>query len=224
MSYRDDRDADQARIAALEHELASANAKIASLEGREQNALVFASGGALARTGDTAAARQTRWLGAPVALAMSREFDGAFPVDKLEELLGRIRSICSDPGAAEVLRASLTWRANVGRQAGPTTVVHVTIKDGKTTLQVTDRLGALVGGVYGGVGGGVGGGGMMIPILASAAVPVLAPVFFVGWFGGVFLGARAIFKRVARRRAVLVQRLFDALKADIASALVTPGG
>jgi hypothetical protein len=47
MTYRDDRDADQARIAALEQELAATRDKLAALEGRQSQALVLASQGAL---------------------------------------------------------------------------------------------------------------------------------------------------------------------------------
>jgi hypothetical protein len=219
MPYREDRDADQARITALEQELATAKQRIATLEVKQSTALAVASKGAVARYGDLAA-RQARWFGAPLELAMSRVFDGAFPADRLEELLGRIRSVWSDPGAVELLRASMTWRANVARHSGPTTVVHVMIKDGQTTLTVTDRLANLAGGLYGGIGGGVGGGGLVIPIMASIAVPVLAPVFLAGWLGGVIGGARALFKHVARRRAIAVQQLFDALVADIDAVLV----
>jgi len=96
---------------------------------------------------------------------------------------------------------------------------HV-VRDGATTLTVTDRLAGLAGAVYGGVGGGVGGGGLSLPIMAAAAVPVLAPVFILGWLGGVFLGAREIYLRAARRRAVALQQLFDALVDDIERALV----
>ena len=43
MAYREDRDADQARIEALEGELALAKQQIAQLEGRKEQALVLAS-------------------------------------------------------------------------------------------------------------------------------------------------------------------------------------
>jgi hypothetical protein len=218
MPYREDRDADQARIEALEHELATAKERIASLEGKQSNALVVASKGALVRHRKLAA-RQARWFGAPLELALARVFDGAFPSDRFEDLVGRIRSIASDPGSVELLRTSMTWRATVSGQGLPTTMVHVTIRDGVTTLAVTDSLTGLAGGLYGGLGGGLGGGGLMLPILAGFAVPVLMPVFIVGWLGGVFTAARALFKRGARRRAVLVQQLFDALAADIAAAI-----
>jgi len=214
MTYRDDRDADQARITALEQELAATRDKLATLEGRQSQALVLASQGALVPSGGGSAA--ARWFGAPGSLQLARRFDGAFPTDRFEELIERIREVTRDPGRTELLKSSLTWFASRGEKStGPYRVVTVTVRDGSTTLTVTDRLAGLAGAIYGGVGGGVGGGGLSLPILASTAVPVLAPVFLLGWLGGVFLGARALYKRAARRRAVALQQLFDALVADI---------
>jgi hypothetical protein len=213
MSYRDDRDADQARIAALEQELTVTRDKLAALENRESNALVLATQGALVPSGNQSAA--TRWFG-PGTLQLARRFEGAFPVDKFEELVERIREITRDPGRTELLRSSLTWFASRGEKStGPFRIVTVTVRDGNTTLTVTDRLGSLAGGIYGGIGGGVGGGGLSLPILATVAVPVLAPVFILGWLGAVFLGARAIYKRAAHRRAVALHQLFEALVTDI---------
>jgi len=218
MAYRDDREADQARIAALERELAAARDKLATLEGRQSQALVLASQGALVPSeGGSVAAR---WFGAPGNLRLARRFDGAFPTDRFEELIERIREVTRDPGRTELLKSSLTWFASRSEKStGPYRVVTVTVRDGSTTLTVTDRLAGLAGAIYGGVGGGVGGGGLSLPILASAAVPVLAPVFLLGWLGGVFLGARAIYKRAAGRRAVALQQLFDVLVTDIERAL-----
>jgi hypothetical protein len=221
MSYRDDRDADQARIAALEHELAQARTKLAAAEGRQSQALVLATRGALT-TGErpSAAAR----LFGPGTLQLARRFDGAFPTDHFEELIERIREISRDPGRTELLRSSLTWFASRGEKSGgPHRIVTVTVRDGVTTLTVTDRLGGLAGAIYGGVGGGVGGGGLSLPIMAASAVPVLAPVFILGWLGGVFLGAREIYLRSVRRRAVTLQQLFDALSGDIERALAPRG-
>lgn len=218
MAYRDDREADQARIAALEQELAVTREKLATLEGRQSQALVLASQGGLVRGGaDSAAAK---WFGAPGSLQLARRFDGTFPVDRFEELIERIRELARDPGRTELLKSSMTWFASRGEKStGPFRVVTVTVRDGTTTLTVTDRLGGLAGAIYGGVGGGVGGGGLSLPIIASTAVPFLAPVFILGWLGGVFLGTREIFKRAARRRAVALQQLFDALVEDIEARL-----
>jgi hypothetical protein len=218
VTYRDDREADRARIAALEQELAVARDKLTALEGRQSQALAFASQGALVASRPSAAAR---WFGAPVSLQLARRFDGAYPTDRFEDLIERIREVTRDPGRTELLRSSLTWFASRGeKSSGPFRVVTVTVRDGNTTLTVTDRLAGLAGAIYGGVGGGVGGGGLSLPLLASAAVPVLTPVFLLGWLGGVFLGTRAIYQRAARRRAVALQQLFDSLVADIERMLI----
>ncbi|MBL8622652.1 MAG: hypothetical protein JNK64_15160 [Myxococcales bacterium] len=177
MSYRDDRDADQARIAALEADLARAEAKIAELEGRRAVALVPAGGGALARAtpGPSAAAR---WMGAPLRLELRREFAHAFPTDQFERLIERIRAVTGEPGRSELLRSSLTWSATSSdRGTGPFITVMVMVRPpapgadpgtGRTTLTVSDRLGQLAGAVFGGVGGGIGGGALVGPIAAAA--------------------------------------------------------
>jgi hypothetical protein len=214
VTYRDDREADQARIAALEHELATAQQRVSELEGRTGGALVLAGGGALARGGTP------RWFGAPLRLELTRTFDRPFPVDRFEELIATCRRVTSDHGRSELLRASLTWWATANpRGVGPYVMVDVTVKDGATTLALTDQLGQLAGAVYGGIGGGVGGGAIVLPILAAVAVPYLAPVLVVGWLGGIYGMTRAIFKRAARRRAEALVKLFDALVADISAAL-----
>ncbi|HEX3758687.1 MAG TPA: hypothetical protein VHW23_08265 [Kofleriaceae bacterium] len=217
MSYRDDRDADQARIAALEHELAETRDKLSTLEGRRTQALVLATRGALAPSAPAGTA--ARVFG-PGTLRMARRFDGAFPTARFEHLIERIRELSADPGRTEMLNASLTWFASRGdRSTGPYRIVTVTVRDGVTTLTVTDRLSGLAGAIYGGVGGGVGGGGLSLPIMAATYLPVLAPVFLLGWLGGVFLGTRALYLRLVRRRAEELQQVFDALAADIERAL-----
>jgi hypothetical protein len=215
MTYRDDRDADRARIATLEADLAKAERRIAELEGRREVALVAASGGALART-DAAPSAARTWLGAPLRLELTRRWPGAFPAERFEDVIDRIRELTRDPGRSELLRASVTWSASAGeRSMGPFTVVTLAVRDGQTTLTITDRLGPLAGALFGGIGGGVGGGGVIAPIAATIAVPLLAPVFFAGWLGGIYAGTRALFRRTARRRAEAMQQLFDALSADV---------
>jgi hypothetical protein len=216
MSYRDDRDADQARIAALEQELSQTRDKLTALESRHTHALALANQAALIQGSPQTGV--TRWFG-PTIIRFVRRFAGAFPTDRFEELVERLREETHDPGRSELLRSSLTWFASRDKGNGPYRIVTVTVRDGATTLTVTDRLGGLMGAIYGGVGGGVGGGGLSVPIMASAAVPYLAPVFILGWLGGVFLGARAIYKRAATRRAVALQQLFDVLVDDIEQAL-----
>lgn len=219
MTYRDDRDADQARIAALEAELAETRKKLDELEGKRSQALVLASGGALAPGGKPRSAA-ARWLGAPTRLELTRRFEGAFPTDRFEDLVEVIREVVRDRGRTELLRSSFAWwSAASERGMGPFTSVTVSVRDGATTLTVSDRLSNLVGGIFGGVGGGVGGGLLIAPIGATLLVPVLGPLFFAAWFGGVFGASRMIYKRAARSRAEQVQRVFDAVEREIERAL-----
>jgi hypothetical protein len=223
VTYRDDRDADRARIEALEAELALSQRKVAELEGRNAQALVLASSDALAPVGPPTAAQ--RWLGASLRLQLTRRFDGAYPTDRFEELIFRIREVTRDPGRSELLRSSLTWSATAAeRSTGPFTVVTVSIKDGATTLVVGDRLNQLAGATFGGVGGGAFGGSVMLPILLGAhTVPVLAPVLAIGWLATGFLATRKLFRWGARRRAAKLQLLFDALVREIDDAIERPG-
>ena len=220
MTYRDDRDADRARIDALETELAVARKKIDELENHREQALVLASPGGALATRQTAG---QKWLGAPLRLELAHTFEGELPADQFESLIPIIRTITGDAGRTELLRTWFTWSSSGGaNSAGPFVTVMISIKEGRTTLAVTDRLGQLAGTLYGGFGGGIGGGAIVAPIMASLAVPLLAPVFFAGWFGGVYATTRWLFKRSARRRAESVQRVFDALVAEIEQQLKPP--
>jgi hypothetical protein len=222
MTYRDDRDADRARIEALETELAGANKRIAELEGRKEEeiqALVLAGGGALALTKRPSAS--TTWLGAPLELELERDFEGAFPSELFEDLIQPCRTITRDSGRTEILKSSMTWSSSTGPKAlGPFLVVTISVRDRRTRLAVGDRLGQVAGAIYGGVGGGVGGGTIILPLLAGAAIaPVVIPFALVAWVGGSMLGCRALYKRAARKRAAQMQRLFDALAEQIVDGI-----
>jgi len=219
MSYRNDRDADEARIASLEGELAETKRRLAEVEGRHDQALVLASKTALERSGSGRSASQ-RWFGAPLELALAKELAGVFPTDKFEDVIERIRMVTGDHGRSEILKSSLTWSATAMEKGiGPFTTITISTRGGVTKVLATDRLSQLAGALYGGLGGGVGGGGAAAPIFATMAVPVLAPVFFLAWFGGIYWGTRAIFKRAARGRARRLQRLFDAVCEEVARGI-----
>src|SRR5690242_2055572 len=122
MSYRNDRDADEARIAALEIELAATKKKLAEVESRREQALVLASNTALARTGERKSSAQF-WFGAPYEISFAKEFTGSFPVDKFEDLIERIRTLTRDNGRSELLKSSLTWSTTSQEKGvGPFTV------------------------------------------------------------------------------------------------------
>ena len=219
VTYRDDRDAEQARITALETELRAAKQRIDELEGKQSEALVVQHRGALALATPTTGAKI---FGGPRMLRLFRRFDRPLGREHFERLIERIRDLTGAMGRSELLTTSLMWTRASENSPGPNEHVTIIVRDGATTLQITDRVGALAGALYGGVGGGLGGGGLAIPILLSTVTPVLAPVYFAAWFGGVFGLTRTLFKRGVRGRAIRLQALFDALGADIESALATP--
>jgi hypothetical protein len=211
MSYRDDRDADQARITALEADLEAARRKIDDLEGRRSEALVLATSSALANRPD----KKIPWFGA-TRLELTATFEGEFPRDDMETLVEELRALTRDHGRSELFKSSMTWSSSTDqRSMGPFLMITVVIKDGQTTLRATDQLKALAGGIYGGIGGGVGGGGIVLPVFAALALPVMIPVIVGAWVGGVLLGARAIYKRASRKRAERLQVVFDAVSALI---------
>jgi len=216
VTYRDDRDADQARITALETELRQAKDRIDELEGTRSQALVVQRGGGLALATPTTGAKI---FGGPRQLRLFRRFDKPLGRDHFERLIERIRDLTGTMGRTELLTSSLMWTRSMESSAGPSQTVTVIVRDGATTLQVTDRLGGLAGALYGGLGGGLGGGGLAIPIMLTTVSPILAPVFFGAWFGGVFGLARTLFKRGVRGRAIQLQALFDAMVGEIERAL-----
>ena len=223
MTYRDDRDADRARIEALEAELATANRKIDQLEGRRSQALAIATGRAMVGSGAGLANIKTPWYGAPLKLELAHTFMGEYPREDFEAIIDLIRSMMREPGRAELLKSSITWSAGTSpRATGPFIVVTVSVRDGKTSLHVSDSLGQLAGGLYGGLGGGLGGGAIMVPIVAFLSMPALIPVAVATWLGGVFLGTREIFKRAARRRALGLEQLFVALVTEISARIPPP--
>jgi len=219
MSYRDDRDADQARIVALEAELTAAKRRIDELEGNRSQALVLASSGALA-PGGKPATRAAKWLGGPTRLELSRVFPGAYPTEKFEDLVDVIREVAGDRGRTELMRTSMTWWASsTERGTGPFTMITVAIKDGSTTLTATDRLGQLAGAYYGGIGGGVVGGALAVPIGVTLLVPIPGPGGFAALLGGGYSLVRSLFKRGAPKPAKRLQMVFDRVAAEIANTI-----
>ena len=218
--YRDDREADQARIDSLEGELAAANAKIAELEGKRSQALVLAGSKDLAPSGK-ATTTAAKWFGAPLKLELTRTWNKEYPFDKVEELIDLIREITGDNGRVELLKTSMTWESTSrDKGIGPFITVRVTVRNGTTKLEVTDRLGQLAGVWFGAGMGGGGGGTISLPILAGIALnPVLIPVFIPVWVGSFYLVMRKMFKRSARKRAERLQKTFEAIEANITTML-----
>ena len=215
MAYRDDLDAAQARVQALELELART---------REELALVRTGGETAVVRGNAGGTTAPRWLGGPVELAFTREIDGEVPADAHTELVEQIRQAIGNAGTTTVLPGSLAWSSTVAPNSlAPSVNVYVTARRGRTTIRAEQKLGALVGGIYGGIGGGVGGGGIVLPIAAAAIAPVLVPFALVGWLGGVYGVCRRLYRSRTRRHAARLERLVDELAVIADRYLVPPG-
>ena len=131
MSYRDDRDADRARIEALEQELAKAKAKVDELEGKRSQALVLTSAGGLTPSGKAASA-SAKWAGAPFRLELAHSWDKEFPIEKFEDLLDVIREVTRDNGRVEMLQLLLDRGADIARRAeGAGTALDVALANGR---------------------------------------------------------------------------------------------
>src|ERR1043165_2188505 len=124
--YRDDREADQARIESLERELSEAQTKIAELEGKRSQALVLAGSKDIAPSGKATSAA-AKWFGAPLKLELLRTWDKEFPVDKFEDLIDVIREITGDNGRAELLKSSMTWSSSATQQKGTRPFIEIRV-------------------------------------------------------------------------------------------------
>jgi hypothetical protein len=208
MVYRDELQAAQERIAALEAELAEARRKLDHAEGRSSVALVVAGKQSLAVVGRPSAA--ARWLGAPTQLGAERSFDGELSTSGAwPEILETCQRVTGEiPREVSAVDGYLTcsWGA---RQVAVT--LTVTSRDGRTTLRLQQNLRQLAGATFGGVGGGLGGGALAGPIALCTLMPAAAPVIIGGWFAGVYGVCRWVFRRQVRKQAAHIQALYEEL-------------
>lgn len=219
MSYRDDLDATRARADALERELAEARQTIARLEGDtalatvDRGGLAVRNAAALDRLSASGPAAHT-WLAGPTRLGHERVIDGELPEASYTEVVETIRRAVGEPGSTSMLPGSLTWTSNaLPNSTGPHLNVYISVRHGRTTIRVDEKLGHLAGLIYGAVGGGVGGGGIMLPIAAAFVNPLLLAVTLPVWLGGTYLACRKLYRNRAGARARRLEALLDELAA-----------
>ncbi len=208
MSYRDDRDADHARIGALESELAAATQKIDQLEGKRSQALVLAGSAtpALAKS----AAHRTRWFGAPSKLALKRTFEGTVPHERLEELVELIRARTGEQGRSELMPTSLSWSSE--NETGAQQLITVRVKDGTTQLELGADLPSARPFVILPMTGAVFGPWLVVVLGAPV---VLASTVVLGAVGSLYAVLRRAYKRNAQKQAERLQALDEALSSSI---------
>lgn len=208
MTYRDDREALSARVAQLEGELDEARALIRRLRG------------------EGVELTSNRWLGAPTSIELERFVEGEMPESAREEIIEVLRAQLGQIGRAETIGRTLAWRTERDPQQGGRHVeVLVTIRGGRTRVQVRERLGALAGGLFGGVVGGAGGGAG-VPLIVVGGVtgsPMLTGVG-VAWGALTYAIVRAAYSAVVKKRqrelARIATDLEDVVRGAVASAPV----
>lgn len=195
LAYRDDLEAAQARIAALERE----NAELK----QESTALVKADSTALATVGSQKP--QRRWLGGPTKLANERVLDGEVPEAAFALVVDHARDFFGKPGELSVLPGSVTW--NTRATDSRAIELRLTVRSGETTLRLTENLNGWAGGVYG-VLGSVGG---LASLATIAALGPLGVAIVGAGGGGLLIGARSLFRGIGTKHDGQLQTLVDEL-------------
>ena len=124
----------------------------------------------------------------------------------------------------------MTWRAETANKSR-TIQITVNSRDGQTTLRLEENLTQFAAGLFadttGGVGGGLGVGfgvGFGLNVLGSALSATLFPL---GVAGLSFIGSRAIYRAIVKKRrhamGGLFEQLFHEVKACLADLALPPG-
>jgi hypothetical protein len=120
----------------------------------------------------------------------------------------------------------MTWRAETANKSR-TIQITVNSRDGQTTLRLEENLTQFAAGLFAGTTGGVGGGfgvGFGLNVLGSA---LFATLFPLGVAGLSFIGSRAIYRAIVKKRrhamGGLFEQLFHEVKACLADLALPPG-
>ena len=166
------------------------------------------------------------WIGGKHTIAFEATVHGEMPERDFDLLTEEIRRALSDNGVVSVVGRSLNWTsADKQRKVQ----ISILVRDGRTSIYVSERLRDLIGAVYG-VGIGAGGGSTTMPIIGvimgAFHMPLLIPPVLVAWLGSVFGTARYTLQRLTRSRTKvlqeLTQRLADRARDSIGRRALSP--
>ncbi|MGQ0640923.1 MAG: serine/threonine-protein kinase [Gemmatimonadaceae bacterium] len=170
---------------------------------------------------------KNRFLGDSTTLSFEAVVDGEMRERDFDLMIDVIRRALNDTGNVSAVGRSLSW-ASADKQRK--VQVSVLVRDGRTSIYVSERLRDLAGGLFGGIMGG-GGGGMIGPSIAFGVEVIGSPFAALGCvlasIGVGYTIARIIFTSIARkRRAVLkemTERLVEQAKRSLAPLPLTGG-
>jgi hypothetical protein len=171
-----------------------------------------------------AVARPPGWgakvAGEPLTVTLERAVPGEASAEALESLIPLIQAAADTSGQPSLAGRTLTWQ---GRD--PSNVrelqVMVTARNDETRVRIQERYGGLAGAVFGSGVGGIGGGvgfGVGLGVGLGIGSTLMAVAFPITVLGLTYLGSRAVYGSVVRRRRETLDRLMleiiESLPAD----------
>jgi hypothetical protein len=167
-----------------------------------------------------------RVAGDELMLVREVTLPGELPDVGFERIVAVIQTQAREHGQPSLLGRTLTWRAETANKSRTIQIV-VSTRDGATHVRLEENLSQMAAGLFGGTiaGFGLGAGlGLGIPIgvevLGSALFAVAAPL---GVLGISFVGARAIYRGIVRRRNRAVNELFDLTVTEARDCIAAAG-
>lgn len=157
--------------------------------------------------------------GAPIRAVLVRAVPGDVAPEAFETAIPLIQAASGAPGQASQVGRTLTWQAQ-DQTSGRELHVAITSHDGETRIRIEEGYGALAGAVFGGGVGGVGAGvGFGVGVGVGTAIGSLLMIigFPVAVLGATYVGSRAIFGGVVRRRRGVLDRLMNDLAGLLAA-------
>jgi len=158
--------------------------------------------------------------GAPLKIVLERTLAVEAPETAFATLVPLIQIAADAPGQASQVGRTLTWHSqNPSNPRG--LQILVSVRAGQTHIRIEERYGglaaALFAGGLGGVGGGVGigAGGAIGGVLGSIALAVAIPITIIT---ATWVGSRALFRSIVRRRTRVLEELLQRITEELARA------
>lgn len=158
--------------------------------------------------------------GGPLKILLERMLPFEAPESAFASLVPVVQIAADAPGQASQVGRSFTWHSQSPSNPRGLQVV-VSVQSGQTLVRVEERYGALAGSLFGGILGGVGGGvglgvgGALAGTLGSVAIGIAFPTVVIA---GTYLGTRALFRSIVRKRAGVVERLMARIVEELTRA------
>jgi len=206
MAYRDETERLRARVEELEEQLDTATRRVRALEQPEWEARPRTFGEKLA--------------GGPMRIVREHTIEGELPKVYQEEIIEALHRRFGVFGQASSVGRTLAWNGAT-TQNQRQLEVSVAVRNGKTVVRVSERLGNLAGGLFGGIVGGLGGGGLglVLPGLMALRIPQFIPFAIVTWISLVYVIVRGFYARMTARREVEINSAAAELAEIVRDAL-----